>query len=104
MKKLMILLLMLVGTVNAALPTNVGTNFARAAGYSQECKDYSIMGYFQMESLLDAFGVQEVLSDKEFQREVATINELFIKEGSVTGCAVLKLLLREVGLYSTFFE
>ena len=101
----MIILLMLVGTVSAELPTNVGTNVARVVGYDYYCESYSPVGSIQMGRFIEAFGgVQAVSSDVEYTTEAATIHQVFLEEGSYVGCATLKLLLKEVGIFNTFFR
>ena len=104
MKKLMILLLMLVGTVNAALPANVGANIAKVVGYDYYCGSYSTAGSLQMGVLVDALGgVQEISNDPEYLSEAIAIHQAFSELDTEVACTVLMLLLMEVDLYDTFF-
>ena len=100
----MIILLMLVGTVSAALPANVGTNFAKIVGYDYYCGSYSTAGSIQMGILIEAVGgVQAIANDSEYMLETIAIHQAFSDHGSQVGCATLMLLLLEIDLYDTFF-
>ena len=105
MKKLIMILLMSIGAVSAALPVNVGTNVARVFQYHNYCEPLSFFGESQLDAIIEGLGgVEEISTDIELLTEITTINEVFLAEGSKVGCATLKLLLKEIDLYTRFFE